>query len=51
LLNHGLPYFGPLVLKVKLFNFFSKKADRDKTVSQRFKPNSRSALTGEQPDL
>jgi hypothetical protein len=41
--------FGPLVLKTNLFISFTTKTDRDQTVLQRSKPNSRSALNGEQP--
>jgi len=41
--------FGPLVLKSTLFSFLLA-ADRDRTVSRRSEPSSRTTLTGEQPD-
>ena len=41
---------GPLVLGRKILNFLTFLVDRNQTVSQRFKPNSRDALAGEQPD-
>ena len=31
--------------------FFTSTIDRDQTVSQRFEPNSRNTLIGEQPNL
>jgi hypothetical protein len=49
LVHKWLFCFGPLVLKTNLFISFTTKADRDQTVLQRSKPNSRSALNGEQP--
>ncbi len=42
-------HFGPLVLKTALFNLPALTADRDQTVSRRFKPSSRTTLNGEQP--
>ena len=42
--------FGPLVLETNLFNFLAPMADRDRTVSQRSEPNSRTTLIGEQPN-
>ncbi len=41
---------GPLVLGLTLLNFPTPTADRDRTVSRRSEPSSRTALTGEQPD-
>ena len=41
---------GPLVLRTAPFNFPTPTADRDRTVSRRSKPSSRTALIGEQPN-
>jgi hypothetical protein len=41
---------GPLVLGATLLNSPARAEDRDRTVSRRSKPSSRTALTGEQPD-
>jgi len=51
LTNHWLICFGPLVLKTRFLNYYTIVADRDQTVLQRSKPNSRSILIGEQPNL
>ena len=40
---------GPLVLGAALFNSQTPTADRDRTVSRRSKPSSRTTLNGEQP--
>ena len=40
----------PLVLGVNLLKFPTPTADRDRPVSRRSKPNSRTALIGEQPN-
>ncbi len=40
---------GPLVLRSTLLNSPTPAADRDRTVSRRSKPSSRTALNGEQP--
>ena len=40
---------GPLVLRTGPLNFPTPTADRDRTVSRRSKPSSRTALNGEQP--
>ena len=40
---------GPLVLGSALLNIPTPTADRDQTVSRRFKPSSRTSLNGEQP--
>ena len=41
---------GPLVLGTALLNTPTRTADRDRTVSRRSKPSSRTALIGEQPN-
>ncbi|GFP20178.1 hypothetical protein HKBW3S03_01679, partial [Candidatus Hakubella thermalkaliphila] len=41
---------GPLVLGTALFNSPTPMTDRDRTVSRRSKPSSRTALIGEQPN-
>ena len=41
---------GPLVLGADLLKSLTPTADRDRTVSRRSEPSSRTALTGEQPD-
>src|SRR5208337_5095878 len=41
---------GPLVLWSAPLKYPSPTADRDQTVSRRFKPSSRTALIGEQPN-
>ena len=40
---------GPLVLGTSLLKFPTPTADRDRTVSRRSKPSSRTTLNGEQP--
>ena len=40
---------GPLVLGAALLKFLTPTADRDRTVSRRSKPSSRTTLNGEQP--
>ena len=40
---------GPLVLGTAPLKYPTPTADRDKTVSRRFKPSSRTSLNGEQP--
>ena len=40
---------GPLVLGAALLKFPTSTADRDRTVSRRSKPSSRTTLNGEQP--
>ena len=40
---------GPLVLGATLLNLHTPTEDRDRTVSRRSKPSSRTALNGEQP--
>ena len=41
---------GPLVLWIGPLKYPTPTADRDQTVSRRFKPSSRTALIGEQPN-
>src|ERR1700724_3981238 len=41
---------GPLVLRTTLLKFPAPAADRDRTVSRRSEPSSRTALIGEQPN-
>src|SRR3954471_10746198 len=41
---------GPLVLGIALLKSPTRAADRDRTVSRRSKPSSRTALMGEQPN-
>jgi hypothetical protein len=41
---------GPLVLRTDPLKFPTPTADRDQTVSRRFKPSSRTTLIGEQPN-
>ena len=40
---------GPLVLRTAFLKFPTRAADRDRTVSRRSKPSSRTTLNGEQP--
>ncbi len=48
--HHWNVHPGPLVLGMTLFKFPTPVEDRDRTVSRRSEPSSRTALTGEQPD-
>ena len=41
---------GPLVLRIALLKFPTPATDRDRTVSRRSEPSSRTALMGEQPN-
>src|SRR5690625_2728410 len=41
---------GPLVLSTDLLNSPTRAEDRDRTVSRRSEPSSRTALMGEQPN-
>src|SRR5215217_806056 len=41
---------GPLVLRSEPLKFPAPTVDKDRTVSRRSEPSSRTALTGEQPD-
>ena len=48
--HHWFVHFGPLVLEADSLKFPTTIEDRDRTVSRRFEPNSRTALIGEQPN-
>jgi len=50
LVDQRFVHFGPLVLEVDSFKFLTPTADRDRTVSRRSEPSSRTALIGEQPN-
>ena len=49
LVHHWYVHSGPLVLGVTPLNSSTPTADRDRTVSRRSKPSSRTTLNGEQP--
>ena len=49
-IHQRLVQFGPLVLESDPLKFLAPTVDRDRTVSRRSEPSSRTALTGEQPD-
>ena len=49
LVHQRFVHFGPLVLEADSFNSPAPTADRDRTVSRRSKPSSRTSLNGEQP--
>ena len=48
--HHRLVHSGPLVLGVAPLKFPSRTLDRDRTVSRRSEPSSRTTLIGEQPN-
>ena len=48
--HQGYVQPNPLVLKLTPLKCPTPTADRDQTVSRRFKPSSRTALIGEQPN-
>ena len=50
LVHKGFVHPGPLVLGTELLNLPTATADRDRTVSRRSEPSSRTALMGEQPN-
>src|SRR5246127_3964427 len=50
LLHQRCLHLGPLVLKIGPLNSPTPTADRDRTVSRRSEPNSRTTLIGEQPN-
>ena len=50
LVHHWYVHSGPLVLGVTPLNSSTPTADRDRTVSRRSKPSSRTTLIGEQPN-
>ena len=47
--HQGCVHPGPLVLRTAPFKFPTPTADRDRTVSRRSEPSSRTTLNGEQP--
>ena len=49
LVHQRFVHSGPLVLRVTLLKFPPPASDRDRTVSRRSKPSSRTTLNGEQP--
>lgn len=49
LVRQRLVHIGPLVLNADLLKIPTPTADRDRTVSRRSEPSSRTALNGEQP--
>ena len=48
--HHGFVQPGPLVLRSAPLKFPTPTADRDRTVSRRSEPSSRTTLIGEQPN-
>ena len=50
LVHQRFVHFGPLVLEADPFKFLTPTADRDRTVSRRSEPSSRTTLIGEQPN-
>jgi hypothetical protein len=50
LVHQRCVHSGPLVLGTAPFNFSAPTADRNRTVSRRSEPNSRTTLIGEQPN-
>lgn len=50
LIHQRFVHFGPLVLKTAPLTYPTPIADRDRTVSRRSEPSSRTALIGEQPN-
>ena len=48
--HHWFVHFGPLVLEATPLKIPTPATDRDRTVSRRSEPNSRTALIGEQPN-
>jgi len=49
LMHQRFVHSGPLVLRTDSFKLPTPTADRDRTVSRRSEPSSRTALNGEQP--
>ena len=49
LVHQWFVHSGPLVLGAALLKFLTPTVDRDRTVSRRSKPSSRTTLNGEQP--
>ena len=49
-IHHWFVHSGPLVLGAAPFKFLAPAMDRDRTVSRRSEPSSRTTLMGEQPN-
>ena len=49
-MHHRYVHPGPLVLRTAPFKFPPPATDKDRTVSRRSEPSSRTALMGEQPN-
>ena len=50
LVHQRFVHSGPLVLRAESLKYPTPATDRDRTVSRRSKPSSRTALIGEQPN-
>ena len=50
LVHQRFVHLGPLVLRTGLLKFPTPATDRDRTVSRRSEPSSRTTLMGEQPN-
>ncbi len=50
LVHQRFVHFGPLVLEAAPLKYPATMTDRDRTVSRRSEPSSRTALIGEQPN-
>ena len=50
LVHNWFVHPGPLVLRTAPFKYPTPATDRDRTVSRRSEPSSRTALIGEQPN-
>ena len=50
LIHHRYVHPGPLVLRTAPFKYLTPAIDKDRTVSRRSEPSSRTALMGEQPN-
>ena len=50
LIHHRSVHPGPLVLRTAPFKFPTPAIDKDRTVSRRSEPSSRTTLMGEQPN-
>src|SRR4030042_5063658 len=50
LVNQRFVHFGPLVLEAAPLKYPTPMTDRDRTVSRRSEPSSRTAFIGEQPN-
>jgi hypothetical protein len=50
LVHHRYAFLGPFVLKSKPLNSITPTVDRNRTVSRRSQPSSRTTFIGEQPN-